>query len=417
MGIFGFLKPKNNQRGIALDIGTEFVKSSIFQVNDENQIEIVGYGKARQKLTDISGGVVTDIAGVIENCEESLYEAADQAGFLPDQCVVGIAGELVKGNITTVHYTRTQPRKKLAYEELKSIVEKVQNRAFQKARESLAKETGYKEIDIKLVHSAIVNVKIDSYKVNNPIGFQGKDVAVSVFNTFAPIVHIGAIQAIAEGLELDLLSISAEPYAVAKAVGLEGQSDFSAIFLDIGGGTTDVAVVRNGGLEGTKMIAIGGRAFTKKIANDLAIDFDTAEKMKISYASGNLDEKTSNMIKNSLETDCEVWLTGVQLTLEEFSNVDLLPSKIMLCGGASQLPEIKKQLETDEWYKDLAFAKKPKIEFIQIEEVNGVVDKTEKLKSPQDITPMALANVAVDFVGKETMMDEVLGKVMKSFKD
>lgn len=417
MGLFNFLKSNNQQKGIALDIGTEFVKSQIFQVNEENQIEIIGYGKARQKLTDISGGVVTDIQGVIENCEESLYQAAEMAGFLPDQCVVGIAGELVKGTITTVHYTRTQPRKKITYEELKKIVEKVQGRAFAKARESLAKETGYKEIDIKLVHSAIVDVKIDSYKVNNPLGFQGKDVAVSVFNTFAPIVHIGAIQTIAEGLDLDLLSISAEPYAVAKAVGLEGSSDFSAIFLDIGGGTTDVAVVRNGGLEGTKMIAIGGRAFTKKIAHDLNIDFDTAEEMKLSYSKGILDKKTSEIIKNSLETDCEVWLTGVQLTLEEFSNVDLLPSRILLCGGASELPEIKDALESKDWFKDLAFAKQPKPEFIEISDVHNVIDKTEKLKGPQDITPMALANVAVDFVGEESMMDGVLEKVMKSFKE
>ena len=71
----------------------------------------------------------------------------------------------------------------------------------------MAWESGHAEIDVKLVNAAIVDVRIDGYKVTNPLGFQGKEIQIGVFNAFAPIVHLGALQTIAENLDLDLISI------------------------------------------------------------------------------------------------------------------------------------------------------------------------------------------------------------------
>jgi len=415
MGFWDLFGVSNKNSGVVLDIGTEFVKALIFKVEDKTA-RIIGCGRAREKLTDIQGGVVTDIEGVVENCRKALVKAEKMAKIAPTRVVMGIAGELVKGMTTTVHYDRAHPRKKIEFSELKTIVEKVQGRAYAKAREILSTETGHKEIDIKLVNAAIVDVQIDGYRVVNPIGFQGKDVCVSVFNAFAPIVHLGALQTVADELGLELAAITPEPYAVAKAVGLEESSDFSAIFMDVGGGTTDIAVVCNGSLEGTKMFAIGGRTFTKRLADTMSISFKTAEEMKISYAKGLLDEKTTKMVRDALNNDCQVWLSGVQLTLEEFEKVDFLPSRILLCGGASQLPDLKKILDEDDWQVGLPFTKKPKIEFIQLDQISNVEDVTGVLENPIDITPMALANVALDYSGKVTIMDNILNKMTISLR-
>ncbi|MBI4029956.1 hypothetical protein HY373_02130, partial [Candidatus Berkelbacteria bacterium] len=93
---------------IALDIGTEFVKSLIFKVEGREGV-VLGVGRQRQRLSDMQGGAVTDISGVIENAEKSLEQAAAQAGFLPEQVIMGIAGELVKGTTTTIRYLREKP--------------------------------------------------------------------------------------------------------------------------------------------------------------------------------------------------------------------------------------------------------------------------------------------------------------------
>ena len=141
MGLFNLFAKKNeaDDYAISLDIGTEFVKTLIFQVRDGKGY-VKGVGRQRQKLSDMQGGTVTDIQGVIRNCEAAINQAAEQAGVLPEQVVVGIAGELIKGATTTVKYTRDNPKLRIDMPELQQIISKVQNRAFDRAREILTWE-------------------------------------------------------------------------------------------------------------------------------------------------------------------------------------------------------------------------------------------------------------------------------------
>lgn len=419
MGLFSKKENKKNYV-ISLDIGTEYVKALIFKVEGDEGY-VLGYGKQHQKLSDMQGGAVTDIAGVISNIDKALAEAAGQAGVMPDQTIIGIAGELVKGITTTVDYVRPKADIKISVPELKEIIEKVQKKTFEKARSTLAWETGYSEVDVKLVNSAVVDVRIDGYRVTNPIGFPGKNISVGVFNAFAPLVHLSPIQTIADELGLDLLSVAAEPYAVARCMGLEESSEFSAIFLDLGGGTTDIAVVRAGGVEGTKMFGLGGRSFTRRLSNSYGISFEQAEEKKIKYSKGALTEAETKQIRKIFEADIEVWLSGVELTLQEFSHssrtdTDILPSKILLCGGASLLPDICDILKESSWWENLPFAKKPVVQYIKPSDVASIKDKTGLLSNPQHITPMALANLAIDLAGEETVLAGTLRKVVASLK-
>ncbi len=415
MGLFAKKSRKNY--AISLDIGTEYVKVLIFRI-ESDVAYVVGTSKKKQQLSDMQGGRVTDIYGVIKNCNEALEDAFEVAQVSPKQCVIGIAGELVKGATTTVHYTREKPKEKITVKELREIIEQVQSRAFEKTRSELAWETGQAELDVKLVNSAVVDVRIDGYKVTNPVGFQGRDIQVGIFNAFAPIVHLGALQTIAEELGLDLLSIAAEPYAVARCVGLEDSAEFSSIFIDIGGGTTDIAVVRGGGVEGTKMFAIGGRVFTKSIADAFDKTFAEAEKLKIDYSAGKIptDSEIYAKIKKAIENDCEVWLAGVELALEDFANIELLPSKILLCGGGSLLPDIQEYLEKKSWVKRLPFAKQPKVDFIKPKQLISIKDETGKLTGSQDITPMALANLAIDLAGEEGVVDGLVERITEGLR-
>ena len=413
MGIFGLGKKKENV-ALSLDVGTEFVKALIFRI-EQDKGYVTGVGRQRQRLSDMQGGAVTDIQGVIENCQKALTAAQTEAKQNVTQTIIGIAGELVKGTTTAVKYIRDDATLRISYKEMREIVDKVQEKAFEKTRSQLAWESGHREIDVKLVNAAIVDVKIDGHKVTNPVGFQGKEVEIGIFNSFAPIVHLGALETIAAGLGLDLLSVAAEPYAVARSIGLEEKPDFSGIFIDVGGGTTDIAVVRNGGVEGTKMFALGGRAFTRRIAETMDISFERAEEIKINYSLGKVTEKVKQQVGEILLSDTEVWLSGVELILSEFA-LDLLPSKILLCGGGSQLPEIQKILLTSAWAARLPFSKAPWVRFLKPEEVVNIKDNTGRLTNPQDVTPMALANLAIDLAGEETVVEGILDKAVRAIQ-
>ncbi|MFZ1801362.1 MAG: cell division FtsA domain-containing protein [Candidatus Saccharimonas aalborgensis] len=381
---------------VGLDIGTEYVKALIARVKGD-AIEIMGVGRMHQELADMHSGAIADIAGVVKNCEAALAEAETEAGVRGKHVVIGIAGELVKGVTHTIRYRRPQPDRPLDESEMEFIIEKVQTRAAAKAQKQIALETGNDDVEVKLVNSALVSIHIDGYKVSNPIGFQGKDVAVQIYTAFAPMVHIGALERVADELALELIAVAAEPFAVSRSVlGTDANSSFTAILADVGGGTTDIAVVNDGGVEGTKMFGIGGRSFTSTIASDMNIPYDQAEKLKVNIDNEHVKESVKKDVEQAIDKTLEVWLAGVELALGEFDSIDHLPNRILLCGGGASLEQLVKALETRQWYKELPFTKRPSVQRIRTSEVAGITDMTAKASDHTYITAMGLLRVGYD---------------------
>lgn len=401
----------DNDYIVALDIGTEFVKALIAKLNGDS-LEIVGVGRARQDISDMHSGAIADISGVVRNCETALSEAEEQAGLQAKRVVIGIAGELVKGVTNTIRYRRPQPDRPLDVAEMEFIIEKVQERAQGKAQKQIALETGNDEVEVKLVNSALVSIHIDGYKISNPIGFQGKDVAVQIYTAFAPMVHIGALERVADELALELVAVAAEPFAVSRSVlGTDASSNFTAILADVGGGTTDIAVVNDGGVEGTKMFGIGGRSFTRTIASEMDLTYNDAEKLKVNIDSEKIKPSVAKEANKAIDKTLDVWLAGVELALGEFDSVDHLPNRILLCGGGASLGKLVDALSTQDWYKDLPFTKKPTVHHISPEEVVGIKDASGKVNDHTFITAMGLLRVGYDTIIGSSESDSIKDKL------
>ncbi len=382
---------------VALDIGTEFVKALIGKITDD-KIEVIGVGKAHQRLSDMQAGAVADIGGVVENCDTALNEAEQQAGVSARGAVIGIAGELVKGTTTTVRVGRKDAEKPLDIPEIERIIKLVQERAEAKAKQQLAWELGGKAIDVRLVNSALVGIEIDGYPVTNPVGFQGRDVVVQLYTAFAPLIHIGALEKVAEQLDLDLLAVAAEPFAVSRSViGDDQSASMSAVLMDVGGGTTDIAVINDGGVQGTKMFGIGGRAYTRGVERDLGVDFDVAEKLKLALVEDSkLNASQRGKVEAALQKTLDVWISGVELALSEFPKLDHLPHRLLLCGGGSSLDMLMDRLHDSDWYASLPFTRKPTVQYIRPEQVVGITDLTGNIHDHTFITAMGLLRVGLD---------------------
>jgi cell division protein FtsA len=402
---------------VALDIGTEFIKALIGRVIGD-EVEIIGVGRSHQALSDMQAGAISDIAAVVANCDQALAAAERQAQVSARTGVIGIAGELVKGTTSIVRFTRKNPSKELSIDEMTRIIDLVQERAESKARRQLAWELGGKDVEVRLVNSALVRIDIDGYKVTNPVGFQGKDVLVEMYTAFAPMIHIGALERTAAELDLELLAVAAEPFAVARSVvGDDPNAAVSAVLMDVGGGTTDIAVVNEGGVEGTKMFGIGGRAFTQAITRELDIDFNKAESLKVGLSSGRAHEKRER-VEKALSKTLNVWVSGVELALAEFNKLDNLPHRILLCGGGSSLDMLTEELEKGEWHKQLPFTKKPVVHHIQPDEVVGITDTTGDVSDHTFITAMGLLRVGMDTINSGaaeggTSIKDKLNKVLR----
>jgi cell division protein FtsA len=350
-------------------------------------------------LSDMQAGAVADIGAVVENCDKALNDAEKQAGVSARGAIIGIAGELVQGTTTTVRFSRKTPDKSLDLLEVEKIIKLVQARAEAKAKQQLSLELGGKEVDVKLVNSALVSMEIDGYPVTNPIGFQGRDMVVQLYTAFAPLVHIGALERVAEQLDLNLLAVAAEPFAVARSViGDDQTNTMSAILMDVGGGTTDIAVINDGGVQGTKMFGIGGRAYTRSIERGLGVEFDMAEKLKVGLSEDKVPVKQAAVVEKALKKTVDVWISGVELALGEFDKLDHLPYRLLLCGGGSSLDMLMDRLHDSDWYSKLPFTRKPVVQYIRPDQVVGITDTTGSVSDHTFITAMGLLRVGLDTV-------------------
>jgi cell division protein FtsA len=400
---------------LALDIGTEYAKVLLFETQPGPGARVIGVGRRRQGLSHMQSGTVADIAAVVANCRVALDEAEDMAGRDARKVVIGIAGELVKGFTTTRSIERKRPDSAVTHSELERLLEVVEADAAAEAQRTITWETGLPNVDVRLVHAVVVGAGVDGYAVTNPVGFQGRHLRVSVFNAYAPLVHLSALESVVEQLGLQLVKVVAEPYAVARSISGEQVGQSGALFIDVGGGTTDAALVRSGSVEGTRMFALGGRAFTKSLADRLDTSFEEAERIKIEHAHGRPVERPDE-VAQIVGEDVGVWAAGIELVLEEFGKAGLLPGRIELCGGGAALPEIRSALETDSFATGLPFARRPQVSMMAPSLVNEVDDATGLLVDLQDVTPMALAYQALEASRPLEPLDAALGRVLRGMR-
>jgi cell division protein FtsA len=404
----------------ALDVGTEFAKALVVALEEREGVltgVVRGVGRQRQGLSHMQSGTVSDIDAVVANCRKALDEAEQMAGLRPGSAVIGIAGELVKGTTSVRTVRRDQPQTPLTQPELERIVQRAQSEALDEAESRIAWESGVERMEVRLVHAAIVEMKIDGYPVSNPIGFTGSQLELAVFNAFAPMVHLGALQSVAQRLGLQLLGVIAEPYAVATCLDPGELGDAGAVFVDIGGGTTDVALVRHGGIAGTKMLALGGRAFTKGLAERFGLSFTRAEMLKLAASADELPESVpAESLQAALAEDAAVWRRGVELMVSDLADGELLPARVYLCGGGAELPQVAEVLGQDDWWRRLPFARKPLVAALRPAEVAGLRDATASLVTRQDVTPMALAHQALILDSQSSATDRAMRQAVRALQ-
>ena len=438
-----FIKPKASVESstkkepektlLALDIGSEFIKCIMATPADfsdsekphklkksppSGKLKILGYSKSRQVEGSMSGGRITNIKNVIATAEEAISSLEEQTGLRAKSVVVGLSGELVKSHISTIRYRRDSPNKLITDSELKNFLQKIESRAEAKIRREVSLETDNPEIDLALVNSALVSLSIDGYKINNPVGFRGSELLIEYYTAFAPTISTSAIEKVCIELELDLVAIAVEPFALCRAcLGDDVETDFSAILIDIGGGTTDLAVIDSGEICGTASINLAGQSFTRQISEGLGVRPATAEKYKVnledeSLLSDSLINKTTSALNKALP----VWLAGVSVALEDVKNLESLPTDIFLSGGSASLLPLEELLATSDWYSSLPFERRPVVHLLDPVSLPDFIFNTDDQLIDFDasfITALGLLRVAVDTLYSSPEKDNFLTKIQK----
>ncbi len=415
---FKFLRSRSDyyRHFTVLDIGTDLIKVLIVRREGPDG-RILGVGREPQAPATMSGGAIADLEAVMQSCNTALEAAENMARTVPGQVVVGIAGELIKGFSSTIAYPRASSKTRVRSGEIHNMLQMVQRRALREAQHLLEMERSYGQLEARLVHSAITNVRVDGYPVTNPVGFTGKNLELTVFNTFAPMTHIDAVETVVRELDLELAAAVAQPYALARACANEEIWAEGGLFVDVGGGTTDVALLRDGGVEGTRMFNLGGRAFTRRLALAFGLSYEEAEARKLRHSEGLLSAEQHRQVSELLTADAEVLLQGLAMSVKELSRGERLPTNIYLCGGGSLLPELTLEMAKNTWSASLPFPREPHVRHLLPADVRNLTDATGQLSSPQDVAPMGLANHALRTEAEERdTVNSVMRRVLSSIK-
>jgi cell division protein FtsA len=166
------------------------------------------------------------------------------------------------------------------------------------------------------------------------------------------------------------------------------------------------------------MLALGGRAFTKGLAERFGIAFDRAEALKLAVATGHEapDGLGGEPAASVLEEDALVWRAGIELMIADLAGGELLPGRVLLCGGGADLPQIGSILDRDDWWRRLPFARRPQVRALAPDEVAGLSDATGALTTRQDVTPMALAHQALILDAQASALDRAMQGAVRALE-
>ncbi len=383
---------------VALDIGTEQLKSILFTTSKLG-IEVKKVSRIEQQQHAMKSGIIKNLDTVLENCRLAISELNDKIpqDEYPKKVIMGVAGEYIQGVSIVVNYQREENyEKEVTEKEEKKILAQIQNKIEVSGKEDLSQRIGLTNEDIEILHITQTGLEIGGMPVDTLIGYKGRDVKLHYYASFAPKTYTEALKKVSTELNMQSLGIVSQPFAVARAYAGSTNRDFSAIFIDVGGGTTDIAIVEKGNVVETKMFAFGGRTFTKEISKMLDLKYRFAEQRKIKYSKKELNKELARDIQKIVYPVAKLWMKTLRSAFSYCDDITSFPTQIYLCGGGALLPEIKEVMLEFPWKKFLPFPVVPKIDFFTPENLDQIKDSSGNLRHIFDITPASLAKFIYD---------------------
>jgi len=331
---------------VGLDIGTTKICTVVARPLDNGSLDILGVGM--HPSTGLKRGIVVDRELTIEAVRQSVAQAERMAGVTIKAAHVGISGDHISSTNVTgrVH---TGPSQEVTAEDVE--------KAIQSARDSVTLPS-----DRQIIHTVVRDFAVDGQQgIARPIGMSGRrlDVEVHVVTGMASIIT--NLERCVEEAGVKVQAQVLEPLATAHAVLTEAERDLGVILLDIGGGTTDIAVFLDNAIYHTSSLPIAGNQITRDLAKLLRVSMEEAENIKVRYgralaSSVSPDEEiivTSADGEQRERVKLQLVAEVIQARLEEIFEMawadvrragvgDRCSGGVVLSGGGSQIPDTAK---------------------------------------------------------------------------
>ena len=337
---------------VGLDIGTTKIVAMIGKKNEYGKLEILGIGKS--KSLGVHRGVVNNITQTIQSIQQAVTDAENDSGYKINDVVVGIAGQHIRSIQHSDYISRPNAEEVIGDADIDTLIGQVHKLAMLPGEE--------------IIHVLPQEFKIDGQaEIKEPIGMYGGRLESSFHVVVGQAASIRNLGRCIKSAGLELSGLTLEPLASADAVLSQEEKEAGVALIDIGGGTTDLAIFKDGIIRHTAVIPFGGNVITEDIKEGCSIIEKQAELLKTRFGSAWPGENKDNEIVSipglrgrepkeiSLKNLSKIIHARVVEIIEQvYAEIKLYghedPKKkliagIVLTGGGAQLQHIKQLVE------------------------------------------------------------------------
>ena len=337
---------------VGLDIGTTKIVAMVGKKNEYGKLEILGIGKS--KSLGVHRGVVNNITQTIQSIQQAVAEAENNSGYKINDVVVGIAGQHIRSIQHSDYISRPKAEDVIGDADIDALIGQVHTLAMLPGEE--------------IIHVLPQEFKIDGQsEIKEPIGMYGGRLESSFHVVVGQAASIRNLGRCIKSAGLELSGLTLEPLASADAVLSQEEKEAGVALIDIGGGTTDLAIFKDGIIRHTAVIPFGGNVITEDIKEGCSIIEKQAELLKTRFGSAWPGENKDNEIVSipglrgrepkeiSLKNLSKIIHARVVEIVEQvYAEIKLYghedPKKkliagIVLTGGGAQLQHIKQLVE------------------------------------------------------------------------
>ena len=343
---------KNSKICVGLDIGTTKIVALVGKKNEYDKVEILGYGKSKSQ--GVHRGVVNNITQTIQSIQLAIEDAKNSSGYDIKDVVVGIAGQHIRSIQHSDYITRIKPEEVISEDNIQKLINQVYKLVMLPGEE--------------IIHVLPQEYKVDGQgEIKAPIGMYGGRLEANFHVVVGQVSSIKNIGRCIKSSGLEMANITLEPLASSDAVLSKEEKEAGVALIDIGGGTTDLAIFKDGIIRHTAVIPFGGNVITEDIKEGCSIIEKQAELLKIKFGSAWPGENKDTEIVSipglrgrdpkeiSLKTLSKIINARVVEIIEqvflEIKNYGHNEQKkkliagIVLTGGGSQLNHLKQLVE------------------------------------------------------------------------
>lgn len=397
----------------ALDIGTRTVVG-VVGVEEGQKFRILAVEIVEHKSRAMIDGQIHDVGRVAEVSGLIKNKLEESLGVSLTKVAIAAAGRVLKTCEAVVE------RQIEASEEIsRELANSLEMEAIQQAQLKLEQDVPKEERNqFYCVGYSVISYFLNGFVISSILGHKGKSVGAKVLATFLPHIVVDSLYTVMNRIGLEVTSLTLEPIAAINVTIPKDLRLLNLALVDIGAGTSDIALTREGSVIAYGMVPMAGDEITEKIAQHYLVDFNTAEKIKIALASkkqsisfmdilGKKNTVGMQEVEELIMPAVDNLAKTISQRITEFNGRS--PNAVFLIGGGSQIRGLAARIAE---YLELP------LERVAVRDrsvIQNVIFSGKKLSGPEGITPVGIAVTALMQRGQDFLTVTVNGKKIRIF--